>query len=177
MHVHAHLRTRPTWIKVWAYSPNKHTLTWTLLFLYCSGELVTPGGNCWGHRKPTAKHRFSRCINEPLTERWALYTTEPIPRAVDGQPSVGGCWSPETGFERSRRWSLRRFWFCSDAASGETPVLVLHFRSKTSTEAVLYKHRKNKSNSKRGGNVVTLQHNQNHVCGFMKLDSPIMMEY
>lgn len=30
MHVHAHLRTRPTWIKVWAYSPNKHTLTWTL---------------------------------------------------------------------------------------------------------------------------------------------------
>ncbi|XP_029348777.1 uncharacterized protein LOC115035198 [Echeneis naucrates] len=51
------------------------------------------------------------------------------------------------------------------------PSLCFSFRGKTSTEAAPCKRCKNGRNSKKG-NVVVLQHNRNHVCGFMKLDSP-----
>ncbi len=121
-----------------------------------STALLTSWGNCWGHRKPIAKHRFSRCINDPWPreEHFIVPHPEPMPRPRHGQPSAGGRWSRDMSSQGLQGLHPHRVHSetTSRDTSGwaQTPVLALRFRSKTSTEAVLYERGKNESNSKGG---------------------------
>ena len=87
--------------------------------LPCHSQLLTSWGNCWGHRKPTAKHRFSRCINDPWPreEHFIVPHPEQMPRPRHGQPSAGGRWSQHE-FKRSPEKD--KIYILTDTVSGET---------------------------------------------------------